>query len=98
MLSNVIDKSYYFLQRDVGRCDAIMSRADIITRRIMNCISPEDPKVDKVLVNHEDLELAMFMSKTLVASIMSFTTREKSNKEVEERKRIAVLEADSRRY
>jgi len=76
-----------------------MSKADIITRRIMSCISPEDPKVDKVLTNHEDLELAMFMSKTLVASIMSFTTREKRNKEIEERKRLALpMEVDSRRY
>ena len=28
--------------------DVLISKADIITRRIMSCISPEDPKVDMV--------------------------------------------------
>jgi hypothetical protein len=29
-------------------CNAIMNKAEIITRRIMSCISPEDPEVDHV--------------------------------------------------
>ncbi len=29
-------------------CDAIMHKAEIITRRIMSCISPDDPEVDNV--------------------------------------------------
>jgi hypothetical protein len=50
----------------------------------MSCISPDDPKVSEVIANHEDLELAMFLSKTLVAAIMDFTTkRDKAMKEVE---------------
>lgn len=60
--------------------DVIMNKSEVLTRRIMSCISPEDPKVDSVIESHDELELAMFMSKTLVASIMSFTKREKAGK------------------
>lgn len=35
----------------------------------------------QVIINHDDLELAMFMSKTLVSSIISFTKRSKAGSE-----------------
>ena len=33
-------------------CNVIMNKAEIITRRIMSCISPEDPEVDHVRKRH----------------------------------------------
>ena len=48
------------------------------------------PFVFQVVMNLKELELAMFMSKTLISSIMSFTKREKSNKELNDRKSTSI--------
>ena len=50
-----------------------------MTQKIMTCITPEDPRVSEVIKDHEELQLAMFMSKTLVSAIMNFTKREKKD-------------------
>jgi len=36
-------------QGEAHECDVIMSKAETIFRKIMGCISPEDPKVDQVV-------------------------------------------------
>ncbi len=43
----------------------------------MSCLSPEDPKVSEIVGDHEDLELALFLSKMLVTGIMDFTSKKK---------------------
>ena len=48
------------------------------------------------MLNHEELKLAMFMSKTLISSIMSFTKREKFNTEERNRKSTDIYEERNR--
>ena len=42
-------------------------------RRIMNCVTIDDPNVRHIVASDSDLEMAMFMSKALVSSIMTYT-------------------------
>ena len=48
-------------------------KASMIMRRIMNCVTIDDPNVRHIVASDSDLEMAMFMSKALVSSIMTYT-------------------------
>ena len=52
--------------------------------------------VFQVVLNHEELKLAMFMSKTLISSIISFTKRNKLNTEERNRKSTDIYEERNR--
>ena len=44
----------------------------------MNCVTLDDPNVRLIVTSDAELELAMFMSKALVSSIMTYTKLKES--------------------
>lgn len=50
-----------------------MAQTDAMIRRVMKCTSPDDPNVRDVITNSDDLELALFISRSLTKAIMFYT-------------------------
>jgi hypothetical protein len=46
-----------------------------LTRRLMACVSSNDPTLSTVLLTPADFHMARFLSKTLVSSMMDFNLR-----------------------
>ena len=49
-----------------------MAQTDALIRRVMKCTSPDDPNVGDVICNDDDLQLALFISKSLTKAIMCY--------------------------
>merc|ERR1711997_741789 len=45
-----------------------------IVNGVLQCVSHDDPKVDSIITDKSDLQMAMFISKTLTTAIIRFNT------------------------
>ena len=59
--------------------NVFMSQAETIVKRVMSCITLDDPNIKNIIKTESELDLAMFMSKALVASIMHYSKNKNQN-------------------
>ena len=64
---------------EIGTSNIFMSQADTIVKRVMSCVTLDDPNINNIIKTDSELDLAMFMSKALVASIMYYSKAKKQN-------------------
>lgn len=50
-----------------------MAQTNAMIKRVMKCTSPEDPNVRDIITSSDDLQLALFISKSLTSAIMHYT-------------------------
>ena len=51
-----------------------LHRVERIINGVLQCVSHDDPKVDSIILDKSDLQMAMFISKTLTTAIIRFNT------------------------
>jgi len=51
-----------------------LHRVERIVNGVLQCVSHDDPKVDSIITDKSDLQMAMFISKTLTTAIIRFNT------------------------
>jgi len=51
-----------------------LHRVERIIDGVLQCVSHDDPKVDSIITDKADLQMAMFISKTLTTAIIRFNT------------------------
>lgn len=50
-----------------------MAQTNAMIKRVMKCTSPDDPNVRDIITSSDDLQLALFISKSLTSAIMHYT-------------------------
>ena len=51
-----------------------LQRVERIINGVLQCVSHDDPKVDNIITDKSDLQMAMFISKTLTTAIIRYNT------------------------
>jgi len=51
-----------------------LQRVERIINGVLQCVSHDDPKVDNIITDKADLQMAMFISKTLTTAIIRYNT------------------------
>ena len=51
-----------------------LQRVERIVNGVLQCVSHDDPKVDTIITDKSDLQMAMFISKTLTTAIIRYNT------------------------
>jgi len=51
-----------------------LHRVERIVNGVLQCVSHDDPKVDSIITDKADLQMAMFISKTLTTAIIRYNT------------------------
>ena len=68
----------------------VMVAAQRVLKRVMACQSPDDAKVADLLEDKSELQLAMFVSRTLDEAIKSFKHKESARREKEQQFSISI--------
>lgn len=57
---------------DSSHVTGTLQRVERIVNGVLQCVSHDDPKVDTIITDKSDLQMAMFISKTLTTAIIRF--------------------------